>query len=69
MYIVPKESDVRMTKLWDNKFSKSAHPTKLGVRMEGPSTIECVQVNGNLIILLCERITKHINICRDLLYH
>ncbi len=43
------------------------HPTKLGVRPEG-STIELVHVNGNLIIILCEVITEHINVCRDLLY-
>jgi hypothetical protein len=41
----------------------------LGVRMEGPSTIECVHINGNLIILLRERITERINVRRDLLYH
>ncbi len=67
-YNVPIGSDVRMTKLRDNKFWRSAHPTKLGVRMEGPSTIECVHVNGNLVILLCEGITKRINICRVLLH-
>ncbi len=33
---------------------KKVHdPTKLGVRMEGPYTIECVHVNGNLTILYC----------------
>jgi hypothetical protein len=32
---------------------KKVHdPTKLGVRTEGPYTIECVHVNGNLTILL-----------------
>jgi hypothetical protein len=36
--------------------------------MEGPSTIEHVHINGNLIILLCEGITKRINVCSDLLY-
>ncbi len=66
-YNVPIGSNVRM-KLWDNKFWRSTHLTKLGVRMEGPSTIECVQVNGNLIILLSEGITKNINICRVLSY-
>ena len=30
---------------------KVHNPTKLGVRTEGPSTIERVHVNGNLIIL------------------
>ncbi len=44
---------------------ESAHPTKLGVRLEGPSTIERVHINGNLIILLRERITECINVCRD----
>ncbi len=53
----------------DNKFWRSVHPTKLGVRIEGPSTIERVHVNGNLIILLYEGITECINIPRDLLYH
>jgi hypothetical protein len=65
---MPIGSNVRMTKLWDNKFWRSTHPTKLRVRMEGPSTIERVHVNGNLIILLGEGITERINIHRDLLY-
>jgi hypothetical protein len=48
---------------------KKVHdPTKLGVRTEGPYTIECVHVNDNLTILLCERITERINICRVLPY-
>jgi hypothetical protein len=47
---------------------ESACPTKLGVRMEGPSTIERVHVNGNLITLLRKGITERINICRDLSY-
>jgi hypothetical protein len=42
--------------------------TKLGVRMEGPYTIERIHVNGNLTILLHEGITEHINICRILTY-
>jgi hypothetical protein len=41
----------------------------LGVRTEGPYTIERVHVNGNLTILLCEEITERINICRVLPYH
>ncbi len=36
--------------------------------MEGPSTIECVHVNGNLTILLRNGITENINIHRDLSY-
>ncbi len=68
IYNVPIGSNVRMTKLQDNKFWRSTRPTKLGVRIEGPSTIECVHVNGNLIILFRERITERINVCRDLLY-
>ncbi len=55
IYNVPIGSDVRMTKLWDNKFWRSTRPTKLGVRMEGPSTIEIVHVNGNLTTLLGQR--------------
>jgi hypothetical protein len=48
---------------------KKVHgPTKLGVRTEGPYTIEHFHVNGNLIILLCEGITECINIRRVLLY-
>ena len=47
---------------------ESARPTKLGVRMEGASTIERVLVNGNLTTLLRKGITECINICRDLLY-
>ncbi len=42
------------------------NPTKLGVRTEGPYTIEDVHVNGILTILLRERNTEHINICRVL---
>jgi hypothetical protein len=49
---------------------KKVHgPTKLGVRTEGPYTIERIHINGNLTILLHEGITEHINICRILLYH
>jgi hypothetical protein len=51
---------------------KKVHdPTKLGVRREGPYTIECVHVNGNLTILLHERITEpeRINIRSVLPYH
>ncbi len=69
IYNVPIGSDVRMTKLRDNKFWRSARPTKLGVRMEGPSTIQRVHVNGNLIILLHEGITERIHVHRDLSYH
>ncbi len=47
---------------------ESARPTKLGVRTEGSSTIECVHVNGNLTTLLRKGITEHINIRRDLSY-
>jgi hypothetical protein len=47
---------------------KVHHPTKLGVRTEGPYTIECVHINGNLTILLREGITEHINIRRVLPY-
>jgi hypothetical protein len=48
---------------------KKVHdPTKLGVRTEGPYTIERVHINGNLTILLREGITEHINICRVLPY-
>jgi hypothetical protein len=68
IYNVPIGSNVRMTKLQDNKFQRRVHPTKLGVRMEGPSTIEHVHINGPLIILLPEGITKCINIRRVLLY-
>jgi hypothetical protein len=44
-------------------------PTKLGVRTECPYTIEHINVNGKLTILLREGITEHINIRRVLLYH
>jgi hypothetical protein len=47
---------------------KVHNPTKLGVRMEGPYTIERVHVNGNLTILLHEGITERINIRRVLPY-
>ncbi len=45
---------------------ESTHPTKLGVRTEGPSTIERVHVNGNLTILLRKGIAECINIHKDL---
>jgi hypothetical protein len=45
---------------------KVHNPPKLGVRTEGPYTIEHVQVNGNLTILLREGITECINIRRVL---
>ncbi len=49
---------------------KKVHdPTKLGVRTDGPYTIERIHVNGNLTILLCEGITERINIRRFLPYH
>jgi hypothetical protein len=47
---------------------KVHNPTELGVRTEGPYTIEHVHVNGNLTILLREGITERINIRRILLY-
>ena len=47
---------------------KVHNPTKLGVRMEGPSTIERVHVISNLTILLHEGITECINIRRVLPY-
>ncbi len=48
---------------------KEVHnPTKLGVRTEGPYTIERVHINCNLTIFLCEGITERINIHRVLLY-
>ncbi len=47
---------------------KVQDPTKLGVRMEGPYTVERVHINGNLTMLLCEGITERINIRRVLLY-
>jgi hypothetical protein len=47
---------------------KVHNPTKFGVRMEDPYTIERVHVNGNLTILLCEEIIEHINIRRVLPY-
>jgi hypothetical protein len=48
---------------------KVHNPTKLGVRMESPYTIERIHVNGNLTILLGEGITECINIRRVLPYH
>ncbi len=47
---------------------KVHNPTKLGVRTEGPDTIERVHVNGNLTIILHEGVTERINICRVLPY-
>ncbi len=48
---------------------KVHNPTKLGIRTEGPYTIERIYVNGNLTMLLRERITECINIRRVLPYH
>ncbi len=48
--------------------TKVHDPTKLVVITEGPYTIECIHVNGNLTILLREGITERINIHRVLLY-
>jgi hypothetical protein len=48
---------------------KVHNPTKLGVRTEGPYTIESIHVNGNLTILLREGITESIKIHRVLPYH
>ncbi len=47
---------------------KVHNPTKLGVRTEGPYTIERVHINGNWTKLLCEGITERINIRRVLPY-
>ncbi len=47
---------------------KLHNSTKLGVRMEGPYTIERIHVNGNLTILLHKGITERINIRRVLPY-
>ncbi len=47
---------------------KVHNPTKLGVRTEGPYTIERIHVNGNLTILLREGITECINIPKVLPY-
>ncbi len=47
---------------------KVHNPTKLGVRTEGPDTIERVHINGNVTISLREGITERINICRVLPY-
>jgi hypothetical protein len=47
---------------------KVHNPTKLGVRIESPYTIECIQVNGNLTILLRDGITECINIRKVLPY-
>jgi hypothetical protein len=60
-----------MTRLRDNRqqvLKKVHNLTKLGVRMEGPYTIERVHVNGNLTILLREGITECIIIHRVLSY-
>ncbi len=45
---------------------KVHNPTKLGVKTEGPYTIERIHVNCNLTILQCEGITKCINMRRVL---
>ncbi len=48
---------------------KMHDPTKLGVRTEGPYTIEGSHVKGKLTILLRGGITEGINICWVLPYH
>ncbi len=48
---------------------KVHNPTKLGERTEGPYTLECNHVYGNLTTLLHEGITECINICRVLPYY
>jgi hypothetical protein len=48
---------------------KKVHdPTKLGVRTDGPYTIERVHDNGNLTIILRPGVTERINIRRVLPY-
>jgi hypothetical protein len=47
---------------------KVHNPTKLGVRTEGPYTIERIHVNGNLTTIQREGITERINIRRVLPY-
>jgi hypothetical protein len=47
---------------------KVHNPTKLGVRTEGPYTIERVHINVKLTIILCEGVTERNNICRVLPY-
>jgi hypothetical protein len=42
--------------------------TKLGVRTEGPYSIECIHNNGNLTLIINEGITERINKCRVLPY-
>ncbi len=65
IYDLPIGTDVSMTNdyaLGQLVLKKVHNPTKLGVRTEGPYTIECIHVNGNLTILLREGITECINI-------
>ncbi len=47
---------------------KVRNPTMLGVRTEGPYTIERIHINDNLAILLREGIPERINIRRVLPY-
>jgi hypothetical protein len=47
---------------------KVHNPIKLGVRTDGPYTIECIHVDGNLTIVLREGINQCINIRRVLPY-
>ncbi len=47
---------------------KVHNSTKLGVRMEGPYTIDRIRINGYLTILLREEITERIKIRRVLPY-
>ncbi len=54
--------------LGQQDLKKVHNPTKLGVRTEGPYTIERVHVRGNLTILLHEGIPERINIHRVLPY-
>ncbi len=54
--------------LGQQDMKKVHNPTMLGVRTEGPYTIERIHVNSNLTILLHEGITECINIRRVLLH-
>jgi hypothetical protein len=69
VYDVPIGGNLQFDYAPGQQVMKKVHnPTKLGVRTEGPYTIEYIHINGNLTISLHEGITECINIHRVLSY-
>ena len=60
-------SDVSLTKLQVRKSEDVHDPTKLRGRQSEPHTIECVHVNGTLIVQVRLGRSEHINTQRIIL--